>query len=125
MIFGNSVLMAEKSLSYLWKKQELTLDNIANVETPGYKKKHISFEETFRDKLAAADLAKDSDTMETAIKSSQYSIWERDDSSRIDENNVNLDVETTELTRTALHYQYMLQSVNADITRLRAAIKGQ
>lgn len=125
MIFGNSVLMAEKSLGYLWKKQEITLDNIANVDTPEYKKKHISFEETFRKKLAAADTAKDSDTMEKAIQSSQYSIWERNDAARVDGNNVNLDVEYSELTRTTLHYQYMLQSVNADISRLRAAIKGQ
>lgn len=125
MIFGNSVLMAEKSLGYLWKKQEVTLDNIANVDTPGYKKKNVSFEEMFRKKLAAADTAKDSSVMEQAIQSSQYSIWERDDAARVDDNNVNLDVEYSELARTTLHYQYMLQSVNADISRLRAAIKGQ
>lgn len=124
MIFGNSVLMAEKALNYLWKKQEVTADNIANVNTPGYKKKHISFEETFRRRLAAASIGDADETMEQAIRGSDYNIWERNDSARVDENNVNLDVENTELARTTLHYQYMLQSVNSDITRYRTAIKG-
>lgn len=124
MILGNSVLMAAKSLDYLWKKQEVTADNIANVNTPGYKKKHISFEETFRRKLAAASTVDDEKAMEKAIQSSSFNIWERNDSARVDENNVNLDVENTELARTTLHYQYMLQSMNSDITRYRTAIKG-
>lgn len=124
MIFGNSVLMESKSLDYLWKKQEVTADNIANVNTPGYKKKHISFEETFRRKLVAASTVDDEKTMEKAIRSSEYNIWERNDSARVDENNVNLDVENTELARTTLHYQYLLQSVNSDITRYRTVIKG-
>lgn len=123
MIFGNSVLMESKSLDYLWKKQEVTADNIANVNTPGYKKKHISFEETFRRKLVAASTVDDEKTMEKAIRSSEYNIWERNDSARVDENNVNLDVENTELARTTLHYQYLLQSVNSDITRYRAVMK--
>lgn len=124
MIFGNSVLMAAKSLDYLWKKQEVTADNIANVNTPGYKKKHISFEETFRRRLAAASIGDEDETMEEAIRGSSFNIWERNDSARVDENNVNIDVENTELARTTLHYQYMLQSVNSDITRYRAVIKG-
>lgn len=124
MIFGNSVLMEAKSLDYLWKKQEVTADNIANVNTPGYKKKHISFEETFRRRLAAASIADEDEAMEKAIRGSSFNIWERDDSARVDENNVNLDVENAELARTTLHYQYLLQSVDSDITRYRTVIKG-
>ena len=44
---------------------------------------------------------------------------------RADGNGVNADVEYTELTRTALQYQYLVQSMSADITRYRSAIKGQ
>lgn len=125
MIFGNTIPMAQKSLDYLWKKQEITADNIANVDTPGYKKKHITFEEVYRRKLRGADAANDPQEMRRAIQSSKYHVFERSDAARVDGNNVNMDVETTTLARTTLQYQYLLQSVNSDITRYRAVIKGQ
>ena len=125
MTFGNTVPMAWKAPDYLWKKQEVTSDNIANVDTPGYKRKYTSFEDTFRKKLAAASRLNDNTAVRKAIATSDYQIYERTDSARVDENNVNLDYEYTELARTALHYQYLLQSANNDITRYRTAVKGQ
>ena len=125
MTFGNTIPMAQKALDYLWKKQEITADNIANVDTPNYRKKHISFEETFRQKLQGARMVHDKDAMRQAIQTSRYEIHERSDTARIDGNNVNMDVETTTLAQTTLQYQYLLQSVNSDVTRLRSVIKGQ
>ncbi len=125
MIFGNTMLMSEKSLDYLWRKQEVTMGNIANAETPNYKKKYISFEEVFQKKLQTASNLKDSQSIRNAIKETDYQIYVRNDSTRVDQNNVSLDVEYSELSRTALQYQYVLQSINSDITRLRTVIKGQ
>lgn len=125
MNFGNTIQMSQKALDYLWKKQEITMDNIANISTPGYKAKEISFQDTFRNKLKAATQTGDANDVRAAIRDSDYTVYERSDSARVDDNGVNVDVEYTELSRTALHYQYLLQSVNSDITRLRTAIKGQ
>lgn len=125
MNFGNTIQMSQKALDYLWKKQEITTDNIANISTPGYKAKEISFQDTFRNKLKAATQTGDANDVRAAIRDSDYTVYERSDSARVDGNGVNVDVEYTELSRTALHYQYLLQSVNSDITRLRTAIKGQ
>lgn len=124
MNFGNTIQMSQKALDYLWKKQEITMDNIANISTPGYKAKEISFQDTFRNKLKAATQTGDANDVRAAIRDSDYTVYERSDSARVDGNGVNVDVEYTELSRTALHYQYLLQSVNSDITRLRTAIKG-
>lgn len=125
MNFGNTIQMSQKALDYLWKKQEITMDNIANISTPGYKAKEISFQDTLRNKLKAATQTGDANDVRAAIRDSDYTVYERSDSARVDGNGVNVDVEYTELSRTALHYQYLLQSVNSDITRLRTAIKGQ
>lgn len=125
MNFGNTIQMSQKALDYLWEKQEITMDNIANISTPGYKAKEISFQDTFRNKLKAATQTGDANDVRAAIRDSDYTVYERSDSARVDGNGVNVDVEYTELSRTALHYQYLLQSVNSDITRLRTAIKGQ
>lgn len=125
MNFGNTIPMSQKALDYLWKKQEITMDNIANISTPGYKAKEITFRETFQNKLKAAAQTGDANDVRKAIQDSDYTVYERSDSARVDGNGVNVDVEYTELSRTTLHYQYLLQSVNSDITRLRTAIKGQ
>ena len=125
MIFGNTIPMSVKALDYLWKKQEVTSDNIANVDTPGYKQKYISFEDTFRQKLRAASDAKTGAAMREAIDSSNYLVYDRSDSARVDENNVNADVENTKIARSTLHYQYLLQSVSNDIKRYQSVVKAQ
>ena len=125
-MYGNTIGMMEKSLDFLWTKQGVTSNNIANVDTPGYKSKYVPFEETFQRRLAAASGTRDGRQMKQAIAGASTVIHETTgETARLDENNVNADSEMVELTRTALQYQYGLNSVNSDITRLRTAIKGQ
>lgn len=125
MMFGNTISMAQKSLDCLWKKQEALSDNLANIDTPGYKRKQVSFEEAFRKRLIEASGTNSSSKMREAIEGAGYTVYTRDDTARVDENNVNADVEETEMTRTWLHYNYLLQSVTDDFKRYQTAIKGQ
>ena len=48
MLTSNSALLLEKSVGFLWTKQAAILDNIANAETPNYKTKIVTFEESIR-----------------------------------------------------------------------------
>ena len=59
------------------------------------------------------------------IENSYYSINEKDSSARLDENNVNADAEEVEMARAQLQYQYVLNAVNSDFSRLRSVIQGQ
>lgn len=124
-MFGNTITMMGRSLDYLWKKQEITLDNIANIDTPGYKRKSVEFEDLFRRKLTTAAQTGKREDVRQAIQNTPDMVVKDDTSVRADKNGVNADVEYTELTRTALQYQYLVQSVNADFTRYRSVIKGQ
>lgn len=124
-MFGNTIMMAQKSLDCLWKKQEAISMNLANVDTPGYKRKQVSFEETFRKRLQAAGETRSDKKMKEAIAGTDYTVYSRDDSARVDENNVNADVENTEMTRTWLHYNYLLNTITSDVKRFQTAIKGQ
>ncbi len=125
MMFGNAIEMMGRSLDYLWKKQEITSNNISNIDTPGYKRKRVEFEDLFRRKLATAAQTGTREEIRQAIHNTPDMVIKDDTSVRADKNGVNADVEYTELTRTALQYQYLVQSVNADITRYRSVIKGQ
>lgn len=124
-IFGNSILMTEKSLDFLWKKQQITMNNIANNDTPGYKTQYVTFEEEFQNTLRNAMISKDSKKIRDSIMNSNYRVCTSSEETRMDGNGVNLEVENMELTRAALQYQYSLNTLNSDIARLRMVIKGQ
>ncbi|CUX49162.1 flagellar basal body rod protein FlgB [Clostridium sp. C105KSO13] len=125
-LWGNSISMVEKSLDYLWEKQQAISNNIANAETPGYKSKYVTFEESYRERLQEALKAKDPSQVQKAISGARTTIMEASkESARLDGNNVNADVQLIEMSRTALQYQYGLNAINSDIARLSTAIKGQ
>ena len=85
MIFGNTIAMSQKSLDFLWKQQEVLALNIANVETPGYKKKMVSFEDEYRKRLQAASQTKNTSKIRQAIDEADCLVYSRDDSGRVDE----------------------------------------
>ena len=54
LLGGNTMLLMQRSMGFLWTKQSCILDNIANVETPGYKVKYVTFEEVLDQAVRAA-----------------------------------------------------------------------
>ena len=125
LLSSNSFLMMEKSMDYLWAKQAAILDNLSNAETPNYKPKVVTFEETLREKLQRAQ-EKDRPRKETraAIRSAEYSVKEKPVSTRMDDNGVNVTEQSVEMIRNAYQLQYVMKSINSDLTVLKAAIQG-
>lgn len=125
LLSSNSFLMMEKSMDYLWAKQAAILDNISNAETPNYKPKVVTFEETLREKLQRAQ-KKDRPRKETraAIRSAEFTVKEKPVSTRMDDNGVNVTEQSVEMIRNAYQLQYVMKSINSDLTVLKAAIQG-
>ena len=125
LLSSNSFLIMEKSMDFLWAKQAAILDNISNAETPNYKPKVVTFEETLREKLQRAQ-EKDRPRKETraAIRSAEYSVKEKPVSTRMDDNGVNVTEQSVEMIRNAYQLQYVMKSINSDLTVLKAAIQG-
>lgn len=125
LLSSNSFLMMEKSMDYLWAKQAAILDNISNAETPNYKPKVVTFEETLREKLQRAQ-EKDRPRKETraAIRSAEFTVKEKPVSTRMDDNGVNVTEQSVEMIRNAYQLQYVMKSINSDLTMLKAAIQG-
>lgn len=124
--YGNGVALTEKVLDYLWGRQNLTLNNIANVDTPGYKRQYISFESELESRISQARQQKNSMTaVGRAIDSSRATLHTTDtESSRLDANNVDMDTEQVELVRTTLEYEYMVNSITNELSRLKSAAKS-
>lgn len=117
--------MMEKSMDFLWSKQAAILDNIANAETPGYKAKVVTFEESIRTKLALAqNAAAPRQAVRQVLESSSFSVTEHIESTRMDENGVNVTEQSAEAIRNAYQLQYVMSAINSDLSALRIAIQG-
>ena len=117
---SNSLLMMERSMDFLWTKQTAILDNLANVETPNYKTKYVTFEETLRSRLQAA--VPSGGGLREAIEGARPVIHE---TARMDGNGVDATEQGIELARNALQLQHVMSAVSDDLSLLRTAIRGQ
>lgn len=126
-IFGNTMYLTERSLDYLWQRQQVTMNNIANNDTPGFKAKFVTFEDSLRQRLnQVAGRHGTFSERRDGIGSARIIVHGTGEkSSRLDGNNVQVDVESVELVRAQLQYQAQVQSFNSDVNRLRTVIKGQ
>ena len=121
---SNSLLMMERSMDFLWTKQTAILDNLANVETPNYKTKYVTFEETLRSRLQAA--VPSGGGLREAIEGAIPVIHvAENETARMDGNGVDATEQGIELARNALQLQHVMSAVSDDLSLLRTAIRGQ
>ncbi len=124
---SNSQILMEKSLSFLWAKQAAILDNIANAETPEYKAKVVTFEESIRSQLeqAASKPEGSGKAVRDILTDSGFRVFEAQEQTRMDDNGVNTTDQMVELIRNAYQQQYVYQAINKHYSILRMAVKGQ
>ena len=121
-LYGNGVNLTERTLDYLWGRQNVTQQNIANVDTPGYKQQFVTFENALGKSIRAAQLQNaPAKAIQRAIDHSHLQLHTT--RNRLDGNNVDMDQEQVELVKTTYEYQYMVQSINNDFRRLQSAVK--
>lgn len=125
VLTSNSLYMMQRSLDYLWSKQTCILDNIANVETPNHQAKYVTFEDTL--KQAILDSAAESHTsvaIRQAIQDTPVVIHQAEESTRQDDNGVDITAQAVELSSNAYQMQYVMNSISTDFSTLRTVIRG-
>ncbi|NCA67767.1 MAG: flagellar basal body rod protein FlgB [Clostridia bacterium] len=123
LLNGVSLQLLQKSLDAIWLRQQAITNNIANAETPGYKSKKVDFESILSDLLSknyssAEELQQAINGIEPKLKESSAI------SNSENGNNVVEEEEEIELVRAQLQYYYLINSVSAEIDRLKFAING-
>ena len=139
---SNSQLLLEKSMGYLWTKQAAILDNIANAETPNYKAKVVTFEESLRSKLEARLAAAQASALRGVngaaktprraavssirriIEDAEPYVFEAQEQTRMDDNGVNTTDQMVELIRNAYQQQYVYQAISKHYSILQTAVRG-
>lgn len=116
----------DKAADASWLRNEAIANNIANVDTPGYKRQDVSFETEFKkalgnsryismdDKVAGVETGKLNPRPFTDYAGYSY---------RLDGNNVDIDQENIYLAENQLKYQGLMAGINSEFSNLRTVMK--
>ncbi|WP_313341614.1 flagellar basal body rod protein FlgB [Sedimentibacter sp.] len=124
MQFNNStnLNLLSKGLDGLWLRQQVTMENIANYSTPGYKSKYVDFENFLKSHMENR-YDKTISEINNQIKSSKIVVDENDNLSlRLDGNNVDIEKENLQLAKTQFQYMYTVSEMNSYFSKLKSVI---
>ncbi|CFX64496.1 Flagellar basal-body rod protein FlgB [Syntrophomonas zehnderi OL-4] len=129
-------LILNKSMDAASLRNEVIAHNIANVNTPKFKRSEVLFEDKMK-KILSGNINQDKlsctnprhmQINQTGLNLKEYQpdIKKLNDLSyRNDENNVDIDVENANLTKNKIYYDSVSQSMSNEIKLLRMAIVGR
>lgn len=116
----------DRAADAAWQRNEAISNNIANVDTPGYKRQDVAFEsvlqqalgnnryESMDDKVANVNLSR--------LRGRAYVDY-ANYSYRLDGNNVDIENENVMLAENQLKYQGLISSINHEFTNLKTVMK--
>lgn len=115
------------SADYAWKRSEVLGSNMANVDTPGYKRQDVSFESVLS--AAVARASSSSRTLTQTVRNINYNAIKptiyTDNSNlsyRLDGNNVDVDVEQIEIASNQYYYKGVIDSMNQEFARISTVL---
>jgi flagellar basal-body rod protein FlgB len=114
--------LARKLLDVASLRQEAIATNVANAETPGFRRIDVSpdFAAQLKARLAAGNFVETSDTLKPQLAEDQTAR-----SVRPDGNTVEIERELLAMNRNAVEYDYLSEIVSSNLRQLRVAITGR
>lgn len=122
----NLINVMDKAADASWIRNEVISNNIANVNTPNYKRQDVQFEDILERELRGAkntSLSKKVGNVSLDRLNSRIYTDSVGYSYRIDKNNVDIDTENVELAANQLKYNMLTDIINGDFTSLKSVMK--
>lgn len=120
------VNVLDKAMDASWLRNEAISNNLANADTPGYKRQDVNFETQLAKALRHSRYktmdAKVADVKMNRLKPIAYTDY-AGFSYRIDGNNVDPDTEGVYLAKNQVVYQGLYQSVSQEFKNLQMVMK--
>jgi flagellar basal-body rod protein FlgB len=131
IMFGSGAFayvdVLNKAADNSWLRNEVLTNNIANADTPNYKRKDVSFEKYLNSALEAPE--NPYSTLNQRVKNADLSTVHSDVytdystlSYRLDGNNVDMETEQVELASNQLTYDALIDSMSNEFTRIKTAL---
>ncbi|MGI6151285.1 MAG: flagellar basal body rod protein FlgB [Christensenellales bacterium] len=129
--FGGIHLL-QKGLDAAWTRNSVITNNIANVDTPGFKSSRVEFETALKRAMEAEsggfstkrtrpehfDFSGSTGKVKPTIVSNHNTTY------RLDGNNVDIDYESVELARNTFWYYSMIEQISSEFAKLKTVISG-
>lgn len=123
-----STYILERALDASWLRNKVTANNIANVDTPGYKRQKVEFEQFLAqaiDNKARGMITNERHIPIGAGSINAVKINIREDnatSMRLDGNNVDIENEMAQMAKNNIMYNALIQKVSGEFKKLETAI---
>ncbi len=123
----NYIDVLDKAADASSLRNKTIANNIANVDTPNYKRQDVSFASNLQEALKNSKYEsldqKVGNVNMNRLKATVYTD-SANYSYRLDGNNVDIDTENTELASNQLLYDGITQSINSEFTNLKTVMKS-
>jgi len=130
-ILGGSFDVARTALSGLSRRQSAISANVANIDTPGYIRKSVDFEDALKGSLSSSASSMQTTDGRHFTKTGTQDVGVGSSgeirdviSERNDGNDVSIDEEMLLLVDTQLRFQALSQATGTRISTLRTIIRG-
>lgn len=119
-VIDKSSILLNKMLDITALKQRVIANNIANVNTPGYQRRDVSFDSELKESL------RDSESIEkVGLKVVISNDKGAEAALRKDKNTVNMDKEITELMKNTLSYNTYIELMSKKFRLIKDAISSR
>jgi flagellar basal-body rod protein FlgB len=114
--------LARKLLDAAVLRQEAIATNVANAETPGFRRLDVApdFATQLKARMATGDFARTSDMVRPTLTEDQTAR-----SMRPDGNTVEIERELMSMNRNLVEYEYLTEILSGNIKQLKMAITGR
>lgn len=126
-LFGGTISSLENGLSYATLNQKTIANNIANVDTPNYKAKDVSFKNMLEEEKRSSISAYRTDERhyDFSITQSTPGVSNIDNLRyRNNGNAVDMDAQQAKMAENQIYYNALIDRVNGKLNTLNTVIKG-
>lgn len=118
----------DKAADASWLRENVITNNIANVDTPGYKRADVDFQSALQKELGNSkfvSLDKKVRRLNGDLSGLEVSSYTdaANYSYRLDGNNVDVDTENVELASEQLRYEMLTTAINEEFSRMKIVLK--
>lgn len=113
-----------QGLSGAWRKNSAIASNLANANTPGYKRVTVDFQSLLLEQLQLQTMSHTDPKHYKSVPRRSGEINGRDGKSiRVDRNAVDIEIENAESAKNQIYFNVLTGQVNAQFSRIKSALK--
>jgi flagellar basal-body rod protein FlgB len=113
-LIDNTQLALERAISGASMRQSVLANNLANAETPGFRRMDVDFHDSLAQAMKSTDAA--------AIESTSFTPRQDTQTMRADGNGVDIDTESAAMAKNGLEYEALVSVAKARIQITQSAM---